>query len=124
MNKTLLIGVPVVLIAIIAIFMVMRPSTTNDVSDKKAAMTPPVTPPAVAIPAPVTVIPVAPAPAKPARNLGNVDTSSIDSISAGFLADVSASASGVVNDHSDQTAVNAQLTSYDTVKSTSYDIAI
>lgn len=119
MNKVLLIGIPVAIVAVIALVMVFRPTTSVD--NGPVAVVPPTAEQPVA-PAPVAPAPVAVAPSQPMAS--NVDTSSIDSISSGFLADASASVGMVTNDTSDQTAINSELATYDTVKSTSYEIAI
>lgn len=119
MNKVILIGVPVAVVAVIAVMLVMKP-TVSTIENNKVAVVPAVQQPA----APGNTAPAAPVAVNTAPTAGNVDTSSIDSITAGFLADANADTSSVVNDNSDQVAVNADLATYDTVKSTSYEIAI
>ncbi len=116
MNKTMLIGVPVAVIAVVAVILVMKP---NNVDTTKVAMIPPQQEQAAQ-----RVDQNAQAPANPAPVAANVDTSSIDSITSGFMADANADAASVTNDTSDQTAVNADLANYDTVKTNPYDIAI
>jgi hypothetical protein len=118
MNKVILIGIPVAAVAVIAVLLVMKP-TVSTIENTKVAVAP-----AEGQPAPEKVAPTAPVAVNTAPAAGNVDTSSIDSISAGFLTDANLDASAVINDTSDQMAVNSELATYDTVKSTSYEIAI
>lgn len=118
MNKVILIGVPVAVVAVIAVMLVMKP-TVSTIENTKVAVAP-----VEQQPTPEKAAPAAPVAVNTAPSAGNVDTSSIDSITAGFLADANADTSSVVNDTSDQMAVNTELATYNTVKSTSYEIAI
>jgi hypothetical protein len=119
MNKTMLIGVPVAVIAVIALMFVFKPSVSNNDAGNKVAVAPLVEESA----APVAAKP-APAPVAALPVVSNVDTSSIDSISSGFLADADLDAATVLADQTDQAAVNAELSAYDTVKTTAYEIVI
>ncbi|HXK38373.1 MAG TPA: hypothetical protein VJ579_04885 [Candidatus Paceibacterota bacterium] len=119
MNKTMLIGVPVAVVAVIALMFVLKPNVTNNVGENNKVAVAPVAEESVT---PTAAAPT-PAPVAP-RPVANVDTSSIDSITAGFLADANMDAATVLGDQSDQIAVNAELSNYDTVKTTAYEIAI
>jgi hypothetical protein len=127
MNKTLLIGVPVAVIAVVALVLVLRPATPST-DNTPLAVAPAVEQPAAPAPVAPAPTPAAPAPAAPVagvtKPVGKVDTSSVDSITAGFMADANADASSVTNDTSGQTTVNNALTTYNTVKTTSYDTAL
>lgn len=116
MNKILLIGVPVAVVAVAAFMFFLNPSP-REVGAPQVAVAPVANEPTPGaqpnVPAPVAVVPGA-----------NVDTSSIDNITAGFLADADMEASNTLNDNTDQAAINAELTTYDSIKNTSYEVII